>query len=96
MASWTPAKKFLALGAAIGTGLLVFHCRRRYAEHNNAPVTLDPALDNRTRRVALAALTREHDPAVLDAFAGFLSGAGYERTAHAVGSRATYLRAAGL
>lgn len=92
MADWTPAKKLFWLSAAVGTGVLVLHCRRLYAEHNSAPVTLDPALDSKTRRVALLAIAHEHDPAVLDTFAGFLSNAGYERTASVVGSKATLLR----
>lgn len=92
MSSWTPVKKFFWLSAAVGTGLLVLHCRRRYAEHNSAPVTLDPALDAKTRRVALLAIAHEHDPAVLDTFAGFLNNAGYERTASVIGARASHLR----
>jgi Putative peptidoglycan binding domain len=92
MSEWSTPKKVLALGAAVGTGLLVLHCRRRYREHNEAPVTLDPHLDSVTRKVALASLAHESDPAVLDAFVGFLERAGYEKTAEVVGCKSTWLR----
>jgi hypothetical protein len=92
MSEWSTPKKVLALGAAVGTGLLVLHCRRRYREHNEAPVTLDPHLDSATRQVALASLVHESDPHVLDAFVGFLARAGYDKTAEVVGCRAASLR----
>jgi hypothetical protein len=91
MAEWTPTKKFLALGAAVGTGLLVLHCRRRYADHNDAPIVLDPALDPVTRKVILASLAQERDPKVLHTLATRCHEAGYKKTAEVVGSKAASL-----
>jgi hypothetical protein len=88
MAQWTSAKKTFALGAAVGTGLLVLHCRRRYADHNAAPITLDADLKSSTRRVVLAALAGESDPAVLGVLADKLDAAGHERSAELVGAKA--------
>jgi hypothetical protein len=91
MTSWTPAKKFLALGAAVGAGLLVLHCRRLYAEHNSAPITLDPTLDSVTRKVILASLVQEHDPSILRELSTRLRDAGHEKSATVVGAQAESL-----
>jgi hypothetical protein len=91
MTQWTPAKKTLALGAAVGTGLLVLHCRRRYADHNAAPVTLDADLKPAARKVILAALAQETDPVVLGVLQDKLEAAGHDRSAEVVGSKITSL-----
>jgi hypothetical protein len=88
MTSWTPAKKTVAICAAIGVGLLVVSSRKRYHEHNRAPVILDPELDSDTRKVVLAALAREGDLAVLHLLATKLDAAGYDESARVVRERA--------
>ena len=91
MIEWTPAKKAVAVCAAVGVGLLVVHSRRRYREHNGAPIVLDPDLDSDTRRVVLAALEREHDPAVLHTLSDKLAAAGHDKTARVVRERSISL-----
>lgn len=84
---WSPAKKAVAACAVIGLGLLVISSRRRWRDHNDAPIVLDPDLDSDTRRVVLVALEVEHDPAVLQALATKLAAAGHDRTADVVRER---------
>jgi hypothetical protein len=91
MVQWTSAKKTFALGAAVGTGLLVLHCRRRYADHNAAPITLDADLKPAARKVVLAALAKESDPTVLGVLADKLDAAGHDRSAELVGTKAAAL-----
>lgn len=84
---WTPVKKAVAACAAIGVGLLIVSSRKRYHEHNHAPVVLDPELDSDTRKVVLAALTRETDLGVLHLLATKLDAAGYDESAKVVRER---------
>lgn len=88
---WSPAKKAFAVCAAIGLGLLVVSSRRRWRDHNDAPIVLDPNLDSDTRRVVLVALEMEHDPAVLRTLAIKLAAAGHDKTADVVRERADSL-----
>lgn len=88
---WTPAKKAVAVCAAIGLGLLVVSSRKRWRGHNGAPVVLDPELDSDTRNVVLTALAREHDPAVLGILATKLDAAGYDQSAVVVRERSISL-----
>jgi len=88
MIEWTPAKKTVAACAVIGVGLLVVSSRRRYREHNGAPIVLDPDLDSDTRRVVLVALAHEHDPEVLRVLATKLGAVGHDKTASVVSKRA--------
>src|SRR5271170_187452 len=89
--TWTPAKKAVAVCAAIGLGLLVVTSRKRWHDHNGAPVVLDPELDPDTRKVVLTALMRESDPMVLRLLATKLDAAGYDKTATVVRERSVSL-----
>lgn len=91
MIEWTPTKKAVATCAAIGVGLLVVCSRRRWHEHNGAPVVLDPELDSDTRKAVLAALVQEGDPAVLRLFATKLDAAGFDESARVVRERAAQI-----
>jgi len=90
MIEWTPAKKAVVAGAAIGMGLLIFSSRRRYKDHNGSALahSLDPELDAPTRSAVLTALAGEHDPAVLSVLGAKLAAAGFDQTAATVGKRA--------
>jgi N-acetyl-anhydromuramyl-L-alanine amidase AmpD len=91
MMQWTPAKKVVAACAVLGLGLLIATSRRRYRDHNGAPVALDPELDSDTRRVVLAALVRESDPMVLHLLATKLDAAGYDESARVVRERRAHV-----
>jgi hypothetical protein len=91
MTEWTPVKKAVAVCAVIGVGLLVVSSRRRYREHNGAPIILDPDLDSDTRRVVLVALEREYDPALLHTLSDKLAAAGHDKTSRVVRERSISL-----
>jgi hypothetical protein len=91
MTTWSPAKKAVAVCAAIGLGLLVVTSRHRWREHNGAPVVLDPNLDSDTRRVVLVSLAKEYDPAVLRTLSKKLAAAGYDQSAAVVRQRSISL-----
>jgi len=94
MKHWTPTKKILAIGSVIGVGLLVQHCRRKYAEHNGSPIPLDADLDSDTRKAIFAALSYETDLALLHTFAQKLESANHPKAAHAINAKLYSLRAA--
>jgi|SRR5277367_3930443 len=88
---WTPAKKITAAVAVAGLGLLVFHSRRRYAEHNGSPIALDADLTSDTRKAVLAALAHETDVSILHTFATKLGAANHVRSAELIAAKADSL-----
>ena len=91
MMQWTPAKKIVVAGAAIGLGLLVLHSRRRYAEHNGTSILLDADLDSDTRKAVLLALAHETDISMLRTFAKKLGAANHVKSAEAIDAKADSL-----
>lgn len=90
--AWTSTQKTaLAIAAAVA-GFCVLQSRRRYAEHNGAPVPLDPDLKKPVREAVLASLHAETDPAVLSQLKAKLEAAGFDRTAETVGARIDQLQ----
>ena len=93
--AWTPAQKTaLAIAAAVA-GFCVLQSRRRYAEHNNTGVPLDPDLKKPVRDTVVAALHQESDPAILAQLSAKLEAAGFERSAETVRKRAAQLSSPG-
>lgn len=93
--AWTTTQKTaLAIAAAVA-GLCVLQSRRRYAEHNDSLIPLDPDLKRPVRDAVLASLRAETDPAVLSQLKAKLEAAGFERTAEIVGARIEQLRGSG-
>jgi hypothetical protein len=86
--STSSAKKVVLALVALGVVYVVTKSRKKFAEHNAAPVPLDPDLHPAVRRAALAAIALEHDPLVLHELASKLDAAGHRVTSDVVRGRA--------